>query len=232
MGAVDPQMLAIGALLSLGAIAYSIKEANDPKNKNKGNEKVGPKQKYIQVIKKQNELDDKYKDFRKLLEQDEPNTKEINKALAAIKDKKEKEEIITHLQSCYQLDLTAQQAKVMRPLTKDEKKERITADMQMQEEISDIPIAPLFRCFEFFVFFYGFFFFMQLYGVTTMELIPQHHIEWGRENLFGSGNQFDSQNPNFDTNTDSSTMESANIIENEDQFDREKVEQETVNSDL
>ena len=47
MGAVDPQMLAIGALLSLGAIAYSIKEANDPKNKNKGNEKVGPKQKYI-----------------------------------------------------------------------------------------------------------------------------------------------------------------------------------------
>ena len=64
----------------------------------------------------------------------------------------------------YQLDLTEKQAKVLRPLSENEKKERITAEYQAHEELTEVPIGGLLKCGEFVLFIYFICFFMQMYG--------------------------------------------------------------------
>ena len=111
-------------------------------------------------------MDQRFEKFRAILEDGAPDSKKINMELAQIKDKKEKEEVVKYLQMYYQLDLTEKQAKVMRPLSDKEKEERVSADMQICEEISEIPLGQLFKCVEFVVFIYVLFFALQMYGLT------------------------------------------------------------------
>ena len=55
----------------------------------------------------------------------------------------------------YELDLTASQTKVLKPLTKEQKEEKLSATMQIEETImTELPIGNILAAVQFVIFVY------------------------------------------------------------------------------
>ena len=134
----------IGMVIGLGAISMLA----DSSDNSSGKQENPYQPKSLERIKKNKEDYKKFEKYISILE-GSGGSKEFNKEISLIKNKKEKKEVIEYFEKNYKLDLSGKNSKKKMTATEEEEWNKLSNEEKLNDTLGRVPFAMFITVLEF-----------------------------------------------------------------------------------